>query len=225
MPMSYPDRLSISSVPIFLPQFAAPRKPNDSFHSADSPAFLSPTAPQPPGYQKHAMECQLYVEYGLPPEVHHDFCRLDYKNSHCFIQDTLYYLYDSVTYVQVNLDHPWFKYWLVTYVPGIIQANIRADSRLAPSQWEASLQSNGVSHGLGANLESVPNIGLSLIGCVGKIQSKFSQHFFTLLASRTHHPPEWASKGDHSLHLVQGITMDLEVSVHLVTCMVQGHFS
>ena len=30
----------------------------------------------------------------------------------------------------------------------------RADSRLAPSQWEMSLQSNAVSHLLGANLES-----------------------------------------------------------------------
>ena len=30
----------------------------------------------------------------------------------------------------------------------------RADSRLAPSQWEMSLQSNAVSHWLGANLES-----------------------------------------------------------------------
>ena len=31
---------------------------------------------------------------------------------------------------------------------------IRADSRLVPSQWETSLQSNAVSHWLGANLES-----------------------------------------------------------------------
>ena len=31
---------------------------------------------------------------------------------------------------------------------------IRADSRFAPSQWETSLQSNAVSHWLGANLES-----------------------------------------------------------------------
>ena len=30
----------------------------------------------------------------------------------------------------------------------------RADSRLAPGQWETSLQSNAVSHWLGANLES-----------------------------------------------------------------------
>ena len=30
----------------------------------------------------------------------------------------------------------------------------RADSRLAPNQWETSLQSNAVSHWLGANLES-----------------------------------------------------------------------
>ena len=32
----------------------------------------------------------------------------------------------------------------------------RADSRFAPSQWETLLQSNRVSHWLGANLESVP---------------------------------------------------------------------
>ena len=31
---------------------------------------------------------------------------------------------------------------------------LRVDSRLAPSQWETSLQSNAVSHWLGANLES-----------------------------------------------------------------------
>ena len=30
----------------------------------------------------------------------------------------------------------------------------RADSRLVPSQWEAPLQSNAISHWLGANLES-----------------------------------------------------------------------
>ena len=32
---------------------------------------------------------------------------------------------------------------------------LTADSRLAPSQWETWLQSNAVSHWLGANLESV----------------------------------------------------------------------
>ena len=31
---------------------------------------------------------------------------------------------------------------------------IRADSKLAPSQWEMSLQSNAISHWLGTNLES-----------------------------------------------------------------------
>ena len=33
-------------------------------------------------------------------------------------------------------------------------AELRADTRLAPSQWETSLQSNAVSHWLDANLES-----------------------------------------------------------------------
>ena len=36
----------------------------------------------------------------------------------------------------------------------------RADSRVAPSQWETSLQSNTVSHWLGANLESATLISL-----------------------------------------------------------------
>ena len=35
-----------------------------------------------------------------------------------------------------------------------IDRSLRADPRLAPSQWETSLQSNAVSHWLGANLES-----------------------------------------------------------------------
>ena len=35
--------------------------------------------------------------------------------------------------------------------------NHRADSGLAPSQWETSLQSNTISHWLGANLESALN--------------------------------------------------------------------
>ena len=37
------------------------------------------------------------------------------------------------------------------------QRNNMADSRLAPSQWETSLQSNVISHWLGANLESALN--------------------------------------------------------------------
>ena len=39
----------------------------------------------------------------------------------------------------------------------------RADSRFAPSQWETSLQSNAVSHWLGANLESAPVQVIELI--------------------------------------------------------------
>ena len=44
----------------------------------------------------------------------------------------------------------------------------RADSRLAPSQWETLLQSNTVSHWLGANLGSALNVlpWLSLSSCL-----------------------------------------------------------
>ena len=37
--------------------------------------------------------------------------------------------------------------------------NYKADSRLAPSQWETSLQSNAVSHWLSASLESTQQLG------------------------------------------------------------------
>ena len=50
---------------------------------------------------------------------------------------------------------------------------IRADSRLAPRQWETSLQSNAVSHWLGANLESaliMPNV------------ERFRTHYVILLS-------------------------------------------
>ena len=42
-------------------------------------------------------------------------------------------------------------------------AYCRTDSRLAPSQWETSLQSNAVSHWLGAKLESDPVAFLHLV--------------------------------------------------------------
>ena len=41
---------------------------------------------------------------------------------------------------------PWLDCWVGTM--------FRVDSRLVPSQWETSLQSNAVSHRLGANIES-----------------------------------------------------------------------
>ena len=41
-----------------------------------------------------------------------------------------------------------------------VTARCRVDSRFAPSQWEKSLQSNAVSHWLGASLESAPPINI-----------------------------------------------------------------
>ena len=48
--------------------------------------------------------------------------------------------------------------------------SIRADSRLAPSQWDTSLQSNAISHWLGANLESALSI---LIGRSSKTTDNY----------------------------------------------------
>ena len=64
-----------------------------------------------------------------------------------------------------------FKSYIVNYhcyyFPGVAWrhgiSNNRADSTLAPSQWETSLQSNAVSHWLGANLESAMNYNICLV--------------------------------------------------------------
>ena len=45
-------------------------------------------------------------------------------------------------------------------IPHAPCTNIRGDSKLVPSQWESLLQSNGISHWLGANLESALNMML-----------------------------------------------------------------
>ena len=73
----------------------------------------------------------------------------------------------------LKLEHGWvitshLKQWMWLLISGLIWITvskmgsgmqnmwrpIRADFRLAPCQWETSLQSNAVSHWLGANLES-----------------------------------------------------------------------
>ena len=43
---------------------------------------------------------------------------------------------------------------------------VRADFRLAPSQWETSLQSNAVFHWLGASLESVSAVAVADLAAV-----------------------------------------------------------
>ena len=44
----------------------------------------------------------------------------------------------------------------------VMRWNFRADFRFTPSQWETSLQSNAVSHWLGASLKSALNFGPSI---------------------------------------------------------------
>ena len=48
----------------------------------------------------------------------------------------------------------WYQKTSVIILRWIQKPIYRADSRLAPSQWETSLQSNGISHWMGASLES-----------------------------------------------------------------------
>ena len=59
----------------------------------------------------------------------------------------------------------------------------RADSRLAPSQWKTSLQSNAVSHWLGANLETA-------LSCVWRTyhMAYSIQIYLRSLRTRKHQP-------------------------------------
>ena len=61
---------------------------------------------------------------------------------------------------------------------------------------------------------------------INLIQHWNFKSFIKFLAPWVHHPPEWPTQGDCPLHLVQMITVDLEVSVvvHSVAHMAQGHF-
>ena len=75
---------------------------------------------------------------------------------------------------------------------------IRADSSLAPSQWQTSLQSNAVSHWLGANLESCLSLNDTLKEsgfCRGNncMAKKYNWNKFPiiLLAKKYHWLKEW----------------------------------
>ena len=66
----------------------------------------------------------------------HGFC--DHRQLHCLF----------ISLVRLSVDSP------QCFPSVMFHVRTRAGSRLAPSQWETSLQSNAVSHWLGANLES-----------------------------------------------------------------------
>ena len=56
--------------------------------------------------------------------------------------------------------------------------HIRADSRFALSQWETSLQSNDVSHWLGANLESALPYAWPWMYCIRGFGSQYHRDFY-----------------------------------------------
>ena len=97
-----------------------------------------------------------------------------------------------------NVDSPWQTFPLTTCNHSDIKWHLRslvtrllvqklswADSMLAPSQWETSLQSNTVSHWLGANLESAL---LTIIKHLSSIQQIItSSHLHTKHCFPGHH--------------------------------------
>ena len=69
-------------------------------------------------------------------------------------------IWDAIALIMTSLwwyelrNMPVLRYRRVYFIKWQYLSIHRADSRLAPSQWEASLQINAASHWLGANLES-----------------------------------------------------------------------
>ena len=61
-----------------------------------------------------------------------------------------------VLYIQyhVTLDHVTMSQYFLVIQTALSCLCVQADSSFVPSQWETSLQSNAVSHWLGAHLES-----------------------------------------------------------------------
>ena len=58
------------------------------------------------------------------------------------------------------------------------KTNFRADSRFAPSQWEAALLCNNVSHWLSASLESALNLTASGGDITGNVQNELEKYTF-----------------------------------------------
>ena len=87
----------------------------------------------------------------------------------------------------------------------------RAESRFAPSQWETSLQSNAVSHRLGANLESVM---LTNSMKLGKHKSRMCVSMTTSRRGNTF-PVTGSLRG----YSTQDVTCDMHFKVLKTSCL------
>ena len=66
------------------------------------------------------------------------------------LENSLFFHTANIVLPRCKTDVNWFS----SHLDLLFYFIYRADFRLAPSQWETSLQSNAVSHWLGANLDS-----------------------------------------------------------------------
>ena len=81
-----------------------------------------------------------------------------------------------------------WKYWSTADV-----TEYRADSRLAPSQWETALLCNDVSHWLGASLESALEYLTQAVPIAGDIKCMFFIEVSVMLRGLVDNLPEdWA---------------------------------
>ena len=91
-----------------------------------------------------------------------------------------YFIIEKCRWLYQNMRQ--WSHWKLTetwrYDISSTDAMLRADSRLAPSQWETSLQNKTVSHWLGASLESALN---ARVNCISHLRANWMPLSLSLL--------------------------------------------
>ena len=121
----------------------------------------------------------------------------------CFQYKDCQFRYDNPI---IKIRQSWDRHIFIMVTPTLVRRHIyidavprflRADSRFPPSQWETSLQSNAVSHWLGANLESALFLTTwneacdPLIGCQDNLFSDCPLMSVRALCWLEGIPPDW----------------------------------
>ena len=131
-----------------------------------------------------------------------------YRKFHCRDKTILWlsYLHNGISYTGKTAS----LYWIATLktIAHWLKPNMthfRADSRFAPSQWEMALLCNGVSHWLGASLESALHLWHELATEHSYIYK------YIYISMLCYQPQQLAALIDRAArHLLQNISSQLE---------------
>ena len=128
-----------------------------------------------------------------------------------------YFIIEKCRWLYQNMRQ--WSHWKLTetwrYDISSTDAMLRADSRLAPSQWETSLQNNTVSHWLGASLESALN---ARVNCISHLRANWMPPSLSPEGKLNDSlPPRaiWMSLSSECLSCLRAIWMFLSIESNL----------